>query len=268
MKSPFITIAMYSEYPVIQTRYIKHVLPSQIHSTKIMSEIKLVENPKEETYYWQSGAIYLQAFSKGSYFNFICKTTEDADCGQVPLDPVRHRYHTKQYLHRALNPRQSLVCAMKDDEVVGYAWWVLPASLAREEAIWQKIYRKIIEKKDKLHERVFPPKWRDNGRFYVYWRAEEECENQYLGSEVDQTWCLAVLAVRPEFQRQGIGKMLVDFGLRQAQERGEKAYTEASEFGKGLYLQKGFKIAGGVQVNGHRGVTFTNPFMVWEPKVE
>jgi ribosomal protein S18 acetylase RimI-like enzyme len=232
-----------------------------------MSEIILLEHPKERTYYSECAAVFLRAFSDGGFLRFISKTPEDAVTDRDPLDPKRHKFQSKQLLHRALKPRGLLVCAIKDGKVVGYAWWDLPASLARKETIWQKIYRKTIEFKDQFNGKFFPPEWRDNGRFHAFWRAEAECEKKYLGSDIDRAWYLDTLAVLPEYQRQGIGKMLVDYGLHRAQERGEKAYTQASEFGKGLYLQKGFKIVGD-QVNSHGGVTYRNPFMVWEPKSE
>jgi hypothetical protein len=52
--------------------------------------------------------------------------------------------------------------------------------------------------------------------------------------------------------------------LKHARERGEKAYLEASPFGKGLYLKKGFTTVGELQV-GEEGDEVRLPCMLWDP---
>jgi len=65
--------------------------------------------------------------------------------------------------------------------------------------------------------------------------------------------------VRPEFQRQGHGGRLVDWGVKKADELGLSAYTDATEKGLGLYLKHGFQEVDRVVVDlgdwgGERGV--------------
>lgn len=49
-----------------------------------------------------------------------------------------------------------------------------------------------------------------------------------------------MLAVDPKWQRNGIGQMLVQWGLEKAQKEGIPAGLEASEAGCPLYLKWGF----------------------------
>jgi GNAT superfamily N-acetyltransferase len=50
-----------------------------------------------------------------------------------------------------------------------------------------------------------------------------------------------VLAVRPEYQRKGLGSMLLEPVLKQADAEGRRTYIEASKMGLGLYLRLGWK---------------------------
>ncbi|KAJ5394012.1 uncharacterized protein N7487_011653 [Penicillium crustosum] len=52
---------------------------------------------------------------------------------------------------------------------------------------------------------------------------------------------LKELYVLPNYQRQGLGGLLVEFGVYEADTLGLPAYTEASPEGLGLYLKHGFK---------------------------
>lgn len=55
---------------------------------------------------------------------------------------------------------------------------------------------------------------------------------------------MAVLAVLPEWQRMGVGRRLLQWGLRQADERGVECWIDASPFGKGLYEKMGWREVG------------------------
>jgi GNAT superfamily N-acetyltransferase len=66
-----------------------------------------------------------------------------------------------------------------------------------------------------------------------------------------------ILAVRPEYQRKGLGAMLLEDGLALADRDGCKTYIEASAKGLGLYLKYGWKEIDEVKVDtrpygGHR----------------
>jgi GNAT superfamily N-acetyltransferase len=53
---------------------------------------------------------------------------------------------------------------------------------------------------------------------------------------------LGLLCVHPDFQRRGVGKELVRWGLRQAADLGLTVHLEASPEGIPLYRSLGFKI--------------------------
>jgi len=57
------------------------------------------------------------------------------------------------------------------------------------------------------------------------------CENMYF---------MNILAVRPEYQRKGLGGMLLEPVLALADQEGRRTYIEASKKGLGLYLKYGW----------------------------
>ncbi|KAB8294787.1 hypothetical protein EYC80_006748 [Monilinia laxa] len=65
-----------------------------------------------------------------------------------------------------------------------------------------------------------------------YWETEEEKEG---------TFTLDILAVDPEYQRRGAGRLLVRWGTAIADELGYMAIVEASEAGRHLYESEGFE---------------------------
>ncbi|KAK5173457.1 uncharacterized protein LTR77_002138 [Saxophila tyrrhenica] len=52
---------------------------------------------------------------------------------------------------------------------------------------------------------------------------------------------LSILAVVPEYQRKGVGSILLDWGSKQADELGLHSYLEASPMGRPLYERKGYE---------------------------
>jgi ribosomal protein S18 acetylase RimI-like enzyme len=71
---------------------------------------------------------------------------------------------------------------------------------------------------------------------------------------------LGVISVDPACQRQGIGSLLVRYGLEEAQKSGEKVFLISAPSGKPLYLSLGFRELEEIEVLG-----VTQAAMSWEP---
>lgn len=195
-----------------------------------------------------------------------CASTEaNAITDTVDQIPKFRLYKTtRDYMQRELDPRLATIYAVIDQQVVGAALWRLPASLVRQETLFQFLYRKGTEYKTAIEDWLFPSWWTIQARWAEIVTAEEKCAEKFLGCrKVDDMWYLKLLAVHPQFQRKGVGAALVDWGLNQAQERGEKAYLEASEMGEGFYLKKGFKVVGELVV-GDGDNSLVNSCMLWD----
>lgn len=96
--------------------------------------------------------------------------------------------------------------------------------------------------------------------------------------DIDEYWHLRELAVHPDHQRKGVGKMLVDWGIEKAGEEGVPLGLESSPVGRGLYEQRGFRFYGviggevreedeGAGVDGAKEKVAWNgdPLYIWEP---
>lgn len=59
---------------------------------------------------------------------------------------------------------------------------------------------------------------------------------------------MAILAMGPEWQRMGVGKRLLEWGLEKADREEVEAWIEASPAGKGLYEKMGWKEVGFVDL--------------------
>jgi GNAT superfamily N-acetyltransferase len=168
-------------------------------------------------------------------------------------------------MHRELNPRCILVCALSEGRVIGYAVWIVPVCLSRSETFGQFIYRKAIGYKDAIENWLFPPIFRNQARRNKYRKVRTEYEDRFLGKgKCDEMWYLLALAVHPDFQRKGVGGELLQWGLKQAQDRGEKVYLEATEAGFGLYSKKGFDIVGMMVVRDKED-EMAGRCMLWTP---
>ena len=60
---------------------------------------------------------------------------------------------------------------------------------------------------------------------------------------------LSLMCVYPEFQRRGIGRALMDWGLAKIDSLGLESFIEATDSGKGLYANCGYQSVKDVSVN-------------------
>ncbi|KAF1957108.1 hypothetical protein CC80DRAFT_525259 [Byssothecium circinans] len=126
---------------------------------------------------------------------------------------------------------------------------------------------------------ITPSEWKKGGLLWLQgeereraeallepmWNAREKLfdEERYVYPHV--------IAVHPDVQRKGIGKLLTEYGLRVAEQADLPAYLESSMKGEGLYEKLGFrrlqeKIVhkAGTVMTGTADVEI--PLMVWVPE--
>ncbi|KAF2763427.1 acetyltransferas-like protein [Pseudovirgaria hyperparasitica] len=94
------------------------------------------------------------------------------------------------------------------------------------------------------------PEWPQDGdselatRFFTGLAKEHE---RVMGSRGH--YYLEILATSPVHQKRGAGSILMDAGVRSADEEGVEAYLEASPVSVGLYQKYGFEEVGKVEVD-------------------
>ena len=231
-----------------------------------MSQWTLQTPPFPSEIFRQTAIIHCLSFSNRGLSRWWATSPELAITDTVDQIPARRMHKTiRDHLHRQLNPKSIVVCAIMDRKVVGYVVWTMPKKLWRNETLAELIYRKVVKYKDALEDWLFPSFWYDQGRRDQFHKAQEDCMEKFLGpGSIDEMWYLKVLTVHPEYQRGGVGAALIDWGLEHARERGEKAYLEATSFGKGLYLKKGFTTVGELSL-GAKADELSLACMLWDP---
>ncbi|CAI6341701.1 unnamed protein product [Periconia digitata] len=85
-----------------------------------------------------------------------------------------------------------------------------------------------------------PSHWDRNFRAFFDKCQEEARESVLRGNH--HVWELVQLYVDPVYQRKGVGRMLVDWGLKQSDEDHCPTYVEASPDSKPFYEKKGFRV--------------------------
>ncbi|KUJ11029.1 uncharacterized protein LY89DRAFT_594970 [Mollisia scopiformis] len=74
---------------------------------------------------------------------------------------------------------------------------------------------------------------------------------------------LNISATMPTFQRKGVGGMLVEWGLKWADEMGLESFTEATQVGKPLYEHYGFSVIDVITVD-KTSMAIENPSEEWK----
>ncbi|KAL8789430.1 MAG: hypothetical protein Q9213_001187 [Squamulea squamosa] len=114
-------------------------------------------------------------------------------------------------------------------KLVAYARWKYPYTLTPEQQA----------EKDKLDlGRSYPPGTNEE-LYEQFFGRIDTLRQKYLDEEKE--YFLHILIVSPEYQRKGLGTMLIREGLAAADRDNARTYIEASPKGLGLYKKHGWK---------------------------
>ncbi|KAE8378643.1 acyl-CoA N-acyltransferase [Aspergillus bertholletiae] len=152
--------------------------------------------------------------------------------------------------------------------IIGYGVWERIGETAEESTKqwketsngggWARVQELLSNVNELLVSRLYPDRSLDVSRLARYNALAVEC---FPYDDFPELWLLSTLAVHPAYQRQGIGRTLVEWGLEQATREGTPVGLEASAKGTHLYQSLGFQIVSEVPLV--EGVALTA--MLWQP---
>lgn len=187
------------------------------------------------------------------------------------LCPHRHKYPNDvvrrfaRMMHgRYLDPRSIgfvAVSAAAPGIPVGYAQFIRLGDdkaakrlVAEQAAFWRTVKRWWFGLWSWIENLVWPDRSVDMGALRVlhasaevddwkYWQSDE------MKARYQARWHVQSLVVSSEYQRRGLGRMLLTEALRRAQDEGVVVGLEASEDGEKLYRSLGFELRGRFSAN-------------------
>ncbi|KAJ9131741.1 hypothetical protein NKR23_g11589 [Pleurostoma richardsiae] len=134
--------------------------------------------------------------------------------------------------------------------VVGYAQWMMPGDPVHDMTAKERV--EDLERSTGN----YPTSIDREALHAVASGAEELNKNaeEALG-DLKELWSLNSIAVSPSYQRRGVGRMLLHWGLERAEQDGKDVYLLASPSGRFLYSSVGFEeVAQGNIVGGREVV--------------
>ncbi|KAB8263599.1 acyl-CoA N-acyltransferase [Aspergillus pseudonomiae] len=152
--------------------------------------------------------------------------------------------------------------------ILGYCVWERIGDTAEESTKqwketsnsgwWARVQELLGNASEHFVTRLYPDRSVDVSRLARYNALTIEC---FPYDDFPELWFLSTLAVHPAYQRQGIGRRLVEWGLEHATWDGTPVGLEASAKGTSLYQSLGFQVVNEVPLV--EGVALTA--MLWRP---
>ncbi|XRM47159.1 hypothetical protein ABZX51_010157 [Aspergillus tubingensis] len=146
------------------------------------------------------------------------------------------------------------------ERVIGYARWTLPPSLSNRDDVWPsaQVPEPSSQEKEqfrKMYDLGSDEKGRakgmkSDGLLGFRGTPLEEVEERVLRDVVggEEVLTLEYLTTHPGYWRQGVGSMLVQSGLRVADQYGIKTYVMSEPAGLKVYLNHGFRVVDEITV--------------------
>lgn len=147
--------------------------------------------------------------------------------------------------------KYKLLVARIDGKIVGYTVWMVPKRCRPAPTISHTLWEYALSFQDKVSDFFFSRHPRmDPDRLKIFKNAQKESMKRIMKDDEDRWWYLCILIIHPNYQRKGIGGKMLQWGLRQAKETGERAYLESSLAGDALYIKHGFTQNGSITIGG------------------
>ena len=132
--------------------------------------------------------------------------------------------------------------------VMGYAFWNrIGTANDRIAAKWQRHNSSPIAKLEEMllaaedrYAQIFGLDRSHSPARIATFRNAVASERPFV--RIPAYWHLETLAVSPEYQRRGVGRCLLEWGLDMAREEGVSVTVESSDVGRQLYAKNGFKV--------------------------
>jgi len=102
---------------------------------------------------------------------------------------------------------------------------------------WRYPHAPLAEEEDELSD-IPPPEGANLELFKAHFGRAGEMQRKYI--ELDKNYFLHALATLPEYERRGLGSLLLKHGMALADADGAKTYLEASPAGFPLYRRLGW----------------------------
>ncbi|GAA6009262.1 hypothetical protein JCM11491_004249 [Sporobolomyces phaffii] len=162
--------------------------------------------------------LYRPAFFQTRLTNYILGGVSPAACDAWFVERLRRVYADK---HDRGNTGVEIVVAKRGRECLGFAWW--------------DYFPDLGERKPGVEERFWPEGAGAPDVVRYMERldgADDLCESRH--------WHLNVLAVHPDAQGQGIGRILTQWGIDRAKKENVDSFLVATEVGRPMYAKMGF----------------------------
>lgn len=229
-----------------------------------MAQISLHVSPSPPRYFRPIATLVCLAFS-GQALTSWWSSEPEGSVFPTPDDIPRRRLQrrTRIAAHTELDPDTVVVTALVDDQIAGVAVWKTPKRAWKKETLIELLYRKFIELKDNLEDRICPSTWYRKDLKQEYFKALAQHRERFLGPESDSDmWYLNLIAVHPTFQRKGVGTALIEWSFGQARAHRERIYLESTDVAKQFYIKMGFKELGSIELGGGEVLLSC---MIWSP---
>ncbi|PYH44438.1 GNAT family N-acetyltransferase [Aspergillus saccharolyticus JOP 1030-1] len=153
--------------------------------------------------------------------------------------PAIHTFKTVSALDYFANPECHMLAGIdaRTGETIAYSRWHIPAVYGYERAVDTTLSAEAeAQRRDAW---AYAPPLLNRGTYAFY---EEMVERSRRGFLQESDFVLEMLCVLPEYQRMGVGRKLLQWGIEKADACHARIYLEATMEGVPAYLKYGWEV--------------------------